>query len=73
MVILPALRMGLEPELGARNLESFVFGLAIMRPDSLVLGCLAAILFRLEPTMRLAAARSGGCPSPAPWRWSCTP
>jgi peptidoglycan/LPS O-acetylase OafA/YrhL len=51
VVILPALRMGLEPELGARNLESFVFGLAIMRPDSLVLGCLAAMLFRLEPTM----------------------
>ena len=51
VVILPALRMGLEPELGARNLESFVFGLAIMRPDSLVLGCLAAMLFRLEPTL----------------------
>ncbi len=49
--LLPALRMGLEPELGARDLESFVFGLAIMRPDSLVLGCLAAILFRIEPTM----------------------
>ncbi len=51
VVVLPLLRMGLEPELGARNLESFVFGLAIMRPDSLVLGCLAAFLFRLEPTM----------------------
>lgn len=51
VVVLPILRMGLEPELGARNLESFVFGLAIMRPDSLVLGCLAAFLFRLEPTM----------------------
>jgi peptidoglycan/LPS O-acetylase OafA/YrhL len=51
VVVLPLLRMGLEPELGARTLESFVFGLAIMRPDSLVLGCLAAILFRLEPTM----------------------
>lgn len=51
VVALPLLRMGLEPEVGARTLESFVFGLAIMRPDSLVLGCLAAILFRLEPTM----------------------
>lgn len=51
VVALPVLRMTLEPELGARNLESFVFGLAIMRPDSLVLGCLAAMLFRLEPTM----------------------
>jgi peptidoglycan/LPS O-acetylase OafA/YrhL len=54
VVLLPVLRMGLEPELGARNLESFVFGLAIMRPDSLVLGCLAAMLFRLEPTMASA-------------------
>jgi peptidoglycan/LPS O-acetylase OafA/YrhL len=51
VVVLPLLRMGLEPELGARTFESFVFGLAIMRPDSLVLGCLAALLFRLEPTM----------------------
>lgn len=51
VVILPVLRMTLEPELGARTFESFVFGLAIMRPDSLVLGCLAAMLFRLEPRM----------------------
>lgn len=59
VVVLPMLRMFLEPEVGARTLESFVFGLAIMRPDSLVLGCLAAILFRLEPTMD----------SPALQRW----
>jgi peptidoglycan/LPS O-acetylase OafA/YrhL len=51
VIALPVLRMTLEPELGARTFESFVFGLAIMRPDSLVLGCLAAMLFRLEPTM----------------------
>lgn len=58
VVLLPALRLGIgnsvpDPEtlLGARNLESFVFGLSIMRPDSLVLGCLAAMLFRLEPIM----------------------
>lgn len=29
--------------------RSFVFGIAILRPDALVLGCLAAILYRLEP------------------------
>lgn len=51
VVVLPLLRMGLEPELGGRNLESFVFGLSIMRPDSLVLGCLAAFLFRAESTI----------------------
>ena len=51
VLILPALRMGLDPVLGGRDLESFVFGLAIMRPDSLVLGCLAAFLFRIEPTL----------------------
>lgn len=49
VVIWPVLRMTLEPELGARTLSSFLFGLSIMRPDSIVLGCLAAILFRLEP------------------------
>ena len=59
VILMPALRLGLEPELGARNLESFVFGLTIMRPDSLVLGCLAAILFRAESTLD----------SPALQRW----
>ncbi len=58
VIAMPALRLGLgnsvaDPEtlLGARDLKSFVFGLAIMRPDSLVLGCMAAILFRAESTM----------------------
>jgi peptidoglycan/LPS O-acetylase OafA/YrhL len=50
VVVMPVLRMTLEPELGARTAESFVFGISIMRPDSLVLGCLAAFLWRLEPT-----------------------
>ena len=51
VLVMPLLRLSLEPELGARNFESFVFGLTIMRPDSLVLGCLAAILFRAESTI----------------------
>lgn len=49
VVLLPVLRLTLEPELGARTLSSTVFGLAIMRPDSILLGCLAAVVWRLEP------------------------
>jgi peptidoglycan/LPS O-acetylase OafA/YrhL len=49
IVALPVLRMTLEPELGARTLSSTVFGLAILRPDALMLGCLGAIFYRLEP------------------------
>jgi peptidoglycan/LPS O-acetylase OafA/YrhL len=52
VVLLPTLRMSLEPELGARTLESFIFGLSILRPDSLVLGCLAAMLWRVDPSAR---------------------
>lgn len=55
VVVMPVLRMTLEPELGARTFESFVFGFSIMRPDSLVLGCFAAILYRLEPTLHWPA------------------
>lgn len=49
VVVWPVLRMTLDQELGAHTLSSFVFGIAIMRPDSIVLGCLGAMLFRLEP------------------------
>ena len=59
--------------LGARNLESFVFGLAIMRPDSLVLGCLAAMLFRLEPTWTSPRLRAVAADRRHASRWSCTP
>ncbi|HTN99669.1 MAG TPA: acyltransferase [Microthrixaceae bacterium] len=64
VVVWPILRMTLDSELGERTLSSFVFGLAIMRPDSIVLGCLAAMAFRLEPVdlgprARMLAARSG--------------
>jgi peptidoglycan/LPS O-acetylase OafA/YrhL len=41
--------MTLTPELGGKTLESFVFGFSILRPDSLVLGCLVAMIFRLDP------------------------
>jgi peptidoglycan/LPS O-acetylase OafA/YrhL len=51
IVVPPILRMTLEPELGARTFESTVFGLAILRPDSLMLGCVAAMLWRLEPAV----------------------
>lgn len=50
-------------ELGAADgtpeptITSFVFGLAILRPDALVLGCLAAFVYRLEPTMLAARGR----------------
>lgn len=55
VLVMPMLRLGLEPELGGRTIESFAFGLSIMRPDSLVLGCLAAVLFRLESTSESTA------------------
>jgi len=49
VIIMPTLRMTLAPELGAKTFESFIFGFSILRPDSLVLGCLVAMLFRLDP------------------------
>jgi len=49
VVIMPILRMTLTPELGGKTFESFLFGFSILRPDSLVLGCLVAIFFRLDP------------------------
>lgn len=49
VILWPVLRMTLDQELGARTLSSFLFGISIMRPDSIVLGCLAAMWFRLEP------------------------
>ncbi len=69
VVIMPMLRMGIEPSgpwaagetLGATGavgsdatttapatVTSFIFGFALLRPDSLVLGCLAAMYFRIE-------------------------
>lgn len=61
VVITPLLRMGIEPtgpwqdtregSSGDPTLTSFVFGLSLMRPDALVLGCLFAMLHRLEPSM----------------------
>ena len=47
VVLWPVLRMTLPRELGERNLSSTVFGLSIMRPDAVALGCLAAVVMRL--------------------------
>lgn len=49
VVALPVLRMTLPHDLGARTFSSFVFGLSIMRPDAIVLGCLAAFVMRVWP------------------------
>ena len=55
VIIMPVLRMTLTPELGGKTLESFIFGFSILRPDSLVLGCLVAMIFRLDPAKNSAA------------------
>lgn len=58
VVTLPILRMTLDPVLGARTFTSTVFGLSIMRPDSILLGCVAAVAWRLEPTEMSARTRT---------------
>lgn len=49
IIVLPALRMSLPHDLGAHTGTSFLFGLTIMRPDAVVLGCLAAMAMRVWP------------------------
>lgn len=49
VVVLPVLRMTLPHDLGARTFSSFLFGLSILRPDAVVLGCVAALVMRIWP------------------------
>jgi peptidoglycan/LPS O-acetylase OafA/YrhL len=76
VVVFPVIRMTLwsdpgnpgEPNLGLGTPSSIAFGLSILRPDSLVIGCLAAMAWRLEPSepderhrrLTAAAGRLGG-------------
>lgn len=49
VVVLPVLRLTLPHDLGARTGTSLLFGLAIMRPDAVVLGCMGAMAMRVWP------------------------
>jgi peptidoglycan/LPS O-acetylase OafA/YrhL len=57
IIVFPIIRMTLwsdpsdpgEPNLGLGTPSSIAFGFSILRPDSLVIGCLAAMAWRLEP------------------------
>lgn len=49
VVVLPVLRMTLPHDLGARTFTSFVFGVSILRPDAVVLGCVGAFVMRIWP------------------------
>lgn len=47
VIVLPLLRMTLPRDVDGGSAGSFVFGLSIMRPDAVALGCLAAFAMRV--------------------------